>query len=152
GQLLAQLDEVPARDRQLVRGLRGLVRAALLRGREVRVVGQRGIAAHPVIVLGAALGGQAVVVPAQRVEAVHAPHALVAHDHVGLRVAEDVTDVQGAGGGGRRGVHAEDLVTGGLRVEGVQLLRTPYAVPLLLQDRKSTRLNSSHGSRSYAAF
>src|SRR5699024_10961679 len=63
GQLLAQLDEVATRDRQLVRRLRGLVGAALLRRREVRVVGQRGIAAHAVVVLGAALGGQAVVVP-----------------------------------------------------------------------------------------
>jgi hypothetical protein len=133
GQLLAQLDEVAARDRDLVRGLRGLVRAALLRGREVRVVGQRGIAAHAVVVLGAALGGQAVVVPAQRVEAVLAAHALVAHDHVRLRVAEHVADVQRARGRRRRGVDAEHLVTGGVLVEGVELLLAPYAVPLLLE-------------------
>ncbi len=133
GQLLAQLDEVAAGDRDLVRGLGGLVRAALHRGREVRVVGERGIAAHPVVVLGAALGGQAIVVPAQRVEAVLAAHALVAHDHVGLRVAEDVADVQRARGRGRRGVDAEHLVTGGVLVEGVELLLAPYAVPLLLE-------------------
>src|SRR5699024_1720431 len=133
GQLLAQLDEVATRDRQLVRRLRGLVGAALLRRREVRVVGQRGIAAHAVVVLGAALGGQAVVVPTQRVEHVLAAHALVAHDHVRLRVAEHVADVQRARGRGRRGVDAEDLVASGLGVEGVEVLLAPYAVPLLLQ-------------------
>src|SRR5699024_5263897 len=102
-------------------------------GREVRVVGQRGGAAHAIVVLGAALGGQPVVVPAQRIEHVLAAHALVAHDHVRLRVAEHVADVQRARGRGRRGVDAEDLVTGGVGVEGIEVLLAPYAVPLLLQ-------------------
>src|SRR5699024_1021963 len=60
-------------------------------------------------------------------------HALVAHDHVRLRVAEHVADVQRARGRGRRGVDAEDLVASGLGVEGVEVLLAPYAVPLLLQ-------------------
>src|SRR5690606_34082843 len=69
-------------------------------------------------------------------EAVLAAHALVADDHVRLRVAEDVADVQRARRRGWRGVHAEHLVTGGVLVEGVQLLRAPYAVPLLLEALK----------------
>ena len=103
GQALAQLDEVLARDRQLVLGV------GLGRRLERRVVRQARIAAHAVVVLHAALGRQAVVVPAHRVEHLEAAHPLVAGDAVGVRVGEDVPDVQGAAHGGRRSVDGEDL-------------------------------------------
>ena len=89
-ELLAQLDEVGPADRDLP------LRVRLLRRREVGVVGQRRVAAHAVVVLHPALGRQAVVVPAHRVEDLLAAHPLVAGDQVGVRVGEDVADVQRA--------------------------------------------------------
>ena len=126
GQALAQLDEVLARDRHLVLGVDLLAVGALERRLEIRVIRQRDVHAHAVVVLHAALGRQAVVVPAHRVEHVVAAHALVACDHVGVGVAEDVADVQGAGHGGRRGV---DRVHG-LAVAGVPELVDAGFVPL----------------------
>src|SRR5690625_7342837 len=76
GELLAQLDEVAARDGQLIGGLRGLAVPALLGGREFGSVGQRGVTARHEVVLREAVGVQAVVVRAQRVEAVVAADAL----------------------------------------------------------------------------
>ncbi|ARX87727.1 hypothetical protein SMD44_07209 [Streptomyces alboflavus] len=130
GEPLAQLDEVLPGDRDLpLAGRRG-------RG-EVRVVGQRGVAADAVVVLDAAFGGQAVVVPAHGVEDVAAAHALVAGDGVGVRVREDVPDVQGAADGGRRGVDGEQLVPRRrarmVRVEGVYTRLVPAPGPLLLE-------------------
>ena len=73
------------------------------RGRlEVRVVRQRRVAADAVVVLHAALGGQAVVVPAHRVEDLAAAHPLEARDRVGVGVGEDVADVQRAADRRRR--------------------------------------------------
>ena len=91
---VAQLDEVRTRyrDRTCV-----LVAFVLQRRRdEVRVVGQGRVATDPEVVLDPALGGQAVVVPADRVEDCLAGHPLVAGNDVGLGVGEDVTDVERA--------------------------------------------------------
>src|SRR5689334_2937936 len=49
---------------------------------------------HMEVVLDAALGGQAVVIPSHRIKDVAPGHSLVARDDVGLGVAEDVTDVK----------------------------------------------------------
>src|SRR5690606_7182440 len=118
-------------------GLGGLVVPALLRRREAGVVGEAGVTAHAVVVLHPALGGQAVVVPADRVEDVLAGHPLVAGQAVRLRVAEHVPDVQAAARRRGRGVDGEDLLARSrqrrLPVEGVGVLLTPYARPLLLQ-------------------
>ncbi|MCB5293707.1 hypothetical protein BJQ90_03165 [Arthrobacter sp. SO3] len=90
GEFLAEFDEVPARDdvevALVLGGLGGRPVAGVVRGGR--------IAAHPVVVLYAALGGQAVVVPAHRVEHVLAGHALVARQDIGLGVGEHVADVQ----------------------------------------------------------
>ena len=132
---LAQLVEVAPADAHLVGGLVG--RAALVRGHEVGVVVQGRVAADAVVVLHPALGGQPVVVPADRVEHLEAGHPLVAGDAVGLGVAEDVTDVEGPAGGGRRRVDGPDLVPAPgerpLPVERVGPLFLPYLRPLLLQ-------------------
>ena len=93
-QLLAQFDEVSTANRQLVGGLRALVVAAFERGREVRFVGERRIAANTVVVLHATLSRKSVVIPAHRVEDLEPLHALVSSDTVGVCVTEDVTDVQ----------------------------------------------------------
>ena len=61
---------------------------------EAGVVRRRRVAAHAEVVLDAALGRQAVVVPAHRVEDLLAAHALEAGDDVGVGVAEHVADVQ----------------------------------------------------------
>ena len=87
-QFLAQLDEVATRHRHLA------LRVRLGRRLEIGVVGQRRVTAHAVVVLHAALGGQTVIVPTHRVEHFLAAHALVAGHHVGVGVAEYVTDVQ----------------------------------------------------------
>ena len=85
GEALAQLEIAPGDGR--------LVLAAGL-DLKIRVVVQRRFAAHAEVVLDAAFGRQAVVVPAHRVEDLEPAHALVARDAVGVGVAEDVTDVQ----------------------------------------------------------
>ena len=113
GERLAQLDEVAPADRLLVGGLGALVVAALERRGEVRLVRERGVAAHAVVVLHPALGGQAVVVPAHRVEDALAAHPLVAGDEVHVGVAEDVADVQRAGCRGRGSVDGEDRMRAG---------------------------------------
>ena len=101
---VAELDEVAARDRH--RRLRRLL------GRlEVGVVRERRVAAHAEVVLHPALGGQAVVVPAHRVEDLEPAHAPVAGDGVGVRVAEHVAHVQRAGHGRRRRVDRIDART-----------------------------------------
>ena len=103
-QLVAQLDEVGPRDRDLAVVLRDV---AAVRRREVGVERLRRVAAHAVVVLHAALGGQAVVVPADRVEDRLAGHPLVAGEGVGLGVAEDGAHVDRAGHGRRRRVDRE---------------------------------------------
>ena len=89
-------------------GTRGaLGRVAAVRRRERRVEGLRRVAAHAVEVLHPALGGQAVVVPADRVEDGLAAHPLVAGEGVGLGVAEHVPDVDAS----------RDTVGGGVSME-----------------------------------
>ena len=81
------------------------------------------------VVLHATLRGQAVVVPAHRVVDVLAPHALVADDDVGLRVAEDVADVQRARDGRRRGVDDEGLLARARRIVAVEPTPLPCLGP-----------------------
>ncbi len=113
GEFLAEFDEVPARDDVEV----ALVLGGLRRGPVAGVVRGGGVAAHTVVVLHAALGGQAVVVPAHGVEDVLAGHALVARQDVRLGVGEHVADVQRTRRRGRGSVDRVDLLPGGVRVE-----------------------------------
>ena len=124
---LAQLDEVGPADRDLA------LRVGLLRRREVGVVRQRRVAADAEVVLHPALGRQAVVVPAHRVEDLLAAHPLVAGDQVGVGVGEDVPDVQRAGDGRRGSVDRVDLLAGLGAVEGVGVVGLPLRGPLRLQ-------------------
>ena len=126
-QLLAQLDEVRPADRDLPLGV------GLLRRREVGVVGQRRVAADAEVVLHPALGRQAVVVPAHRVEDLLAPHPLVARDEVGVRVGEDVPDVQRARHGRRGSVDRVDFLARLGAVERVGVLGLPLRRPLRLE-------------------
>jgi hypothetical protein len=71
-------------------------------------------------VLGAALGGQPVVVPSDGIEDFPAAHPHEAGDRVGLGVGEDVPDVQRAARGQRR------------RVDGVDVRAARGAVKLVL--------------------
>ncbi len=122
----AELDEVAPADRDLLL-------AGRRRGLEELVVGQVGVAADPEEVLDAALGGQAVVVPAHRVEDHLAAHAPVACDDVGVRVAEHVADVQRARDRRWRRVDRVDLVARGRGVEAVGGLGVPALDPLGLE-------------------
>ncbi len=125
----AQLDEVAPRD--LAR--RGLARP---RRRPAPAPGparrHSRLAADVEVVLHPALGGQAVVVPAHRVEDVPPAHPLVAREHVRLRVAEDVAHVQRARHGGRRSVDHEGLPRACF-VEVVHAVLLPGRPPLLLR-------------------
>ena len=127
GQLVAQLDEIAAADRDLA------LRVRLGRRGEVGVVRDRRVAADAVVVLHPALGRQAVVVPADRVEDLLAAHPLVAGDQVGVRVGEHVAHVQRTGHGGGRGVDGEHRLPRGLAVEGVRTILGPAGAPLVLQ-------------------
>jgi len=90
GKLFTQFDEVPARNDVEIALVLGGLGGRLVSG----VVGDGRIAAHPVVVLDTAFGGQAVVIPAHRVEHVLPDHALVARQDVGLREGEHVAHVQ----------------------------------------------------------
>ena len=137
---LAQLDEVRSADRDLV------LRVGLGRRLEVGVERQRRVAADAEEVLDAPLGGQAVVVPADRVEDVAAAHPLVAGDGVGVGVAEDVSDVQRAGDGGRRRVDREDRVTAGGAVERVRAVGCATARPSARRGRRASACRGRAGS------
>ena len=113
GEFLAQFDEVPARDDVEI----ALVLGGLRRGPVAGVVRGGRVAAHTVVVLHAALGGQAVVVPAHRVEHILAGHSLVAGQDVGLGVGEHVADVQRTRRRGRGSVDRVHLLPRGVRVE-----------------------------------
>ena len=131
GQFLAQLDEVASRDGHLA------FRIRLGRGSEILVVGKRRVAAHTVVVLDAAFGGQTVVVPAHRVEHLLAAHPLVAGDGVGVGVAEDVAHVQRSGDRRWWGVDGEHLLTGCRAPERVGAVLTPYPSPFALETLES---------------
>ena len=98
---------------------------------EVRVVGQRRVAAHAVVVLDATFGGQAVVIPAHRVEDLLAPHPLVTSDGVGVGVGEHVPGMQMSRDGRRRGVDGEHCLAGLhlVAMECVELLVLPDLAP-----------------------
>ena len=126
-QLLAQRDEVGPVHRDLALGI------GLLRRAEVGVVGERGVAAHPEVVLHATLGRQAVVVPAHRVEHGLAAHPLEARDDISVGVGEDVSDVERAAHGRRRRVDREDVGARAGPIEAVDPFRVPARHPLLLE-------------------
>jgi hypothetical protein len=94
------------------------------------------IAAHVEIGLDTALGRQPVVVPAHRVEDVAAAHAVVAHHHVGMRVAEDVPHVQRARDGRRWRVDDEGLLASATGIVRVYAQSVPVRVPALLGFRR----------------
>ena len=129
-ELLAQFNEILARDRHLVLGLDLLALGALERRHEIRVVLERSVDAHTVVVLHTALGGQAVVVPTHRVEHLIAVHALEPGDDVGVRVREHVTDVQVPRDGGWRGVDGIDGLALAWIVERVRAILIPDLAPL----------------------
>ena len=135
GQRQAQLDEVRPRDRYRLL-LRGLGRRL-----EVRVVGDRRVTAHAEVVLHAALGGQAVVVPSHRVEDLFRAHPLIARDRVGVRIGEHVPDVQRAADGRRGRVDREDPLARRGAVEAVGAVALPGGRPLGLQalERRALR-------------
>ena len=157
-QLVAELDEVGPRDRHLLGAGRGV---AAVRRREVGVVVLARVAADGVVVLHPPLGGQAVVVPADRVVDDLAGHALVADSGVGLRVAEHGAHVDRAGDRGRRGVDGEDVGALGRAVEAVDAVGLPAFGPArldaverrLVRDRRhrsriEVRIRGTAGSRT----
>ena len=122
---VAQFDEVPPRNRN------GRLRR-LGRRLEVGIVRRRRIAPHAVVVLHPALRRQAVVVPPHRVEDLTAPHPLVSRYRVGMRIREDVSDVQRTAHRRRRRVDAEYFVPTLRVVEVVYAGAVPLFQPLRL--------------------
>ncbi len=122
----AELDEVGPRDRQ--RRLRRLGR-----GRERRVVRQRRIAPHAVVVLHAPLGRQPVVVPAHGIEHRAAPHPLKARDDVGVRVREHMPNVQRSAHRRRRRVDGINALARHGAIERVGAILLPAGLPLLFE-------------------
>src|SRR3712207_8228555 len=85
------------------------------------------------------------------------PYATLFRSEAGEDVLEsprlDVVRARAAVGGGRALVEVPLRPAGrGLERAGEDLVGLPAAQDLLLQDRKSTRLNSSHANISYAVF
>ncbi len=152
-ELFAQFDEVAAADRHLVGCLAALVVTALVGGSEVGVIRQRGIAADAVVVLHAAFGRKPVVVPPHRIEDGLAPHPFETHLHVGVGVAEHVTDVKRPGCRGRGSVDGVDPAAsdlgGGAAVEPVGSGIRPGGIPLLLETFEGGLVGyGGHGSPS----
>src|SRR5262249_41465803 len=119
GEPVAQFDEVTAGDGHLVAAVAG-------RRGELRVVGQRWVAPHVVVVLHPALGRQPVVVPPDRVEHLPAAHPLVPRGEVGVAEGAGVPDVQPPADGQRGSV------------DGVNLATRRGAVKLVLRPRSPT--------------
>ena len=145
GQLVAECDEVGPADRQLP------LRIGVLRRGEVGVVRHSRVAPYAVVVLHPALGGQAVVVPADRVEDVLAAHPLVARDQVGVGVGEHVPDVQRARDRRRRGVDAVDLVPGRRAAEGVRVVVSPALDPGVLEPLERRLVRYARGGAGVVA-
>ena len=146
GEALAEFDEVLAGDRDLLLGIR------IDRRFEGRVVREAGVAADAVVVLHAALGRQAVVVPAHRVENLEAAHALVAGDAVGVRVREHVPDMQGAADRRRGSVDRVDVGADLGAIEAVGALLLPYPGPRGLDAIEGGLVGQAvgtHGPQSY---
>ena len=139
-ELLAQLDEVGPADRDLT------LRVRLLRWGEVRLVGQRRVAADAEVVLHAPLGRQPVVVPAHGVEDGLAAHPLEPRDEVGVGVGEDVPDVQRAAHRRRRRVDRVDVLARLGAVEGVGLIGLPALTPRLLEALESRLVGYDDGA------
>ena len=125
-QPLAELDEIGPRDRE---GLFGGLRRRL----KGRIVGQRWIAAHAVIVLNPSLSGKAVVVPPHRVEHFSATHPLESRNDVGMRVREDMTDMQRSADGRRRRVDRIDVIARFGAVEAERAVCVPPRLPFRLE-------------------
>ena len=115
-QLFAQLDEVRPRDGQL---LGALGHVATERRGERGVIGLRRVTSHAVVVLDAALGGQAVVVPPEGEEDLLAAHPVVPGHGVELGVAEDRAHVHRTRDGRGWRVDGEHLAAPGRAVEAV---------------------------------
>jgi hypothetical protein len=128
-EFVAEFEEVRARDGDRVVVLGRIPAERRFESLDV-VLG--GVAPHAVVVLHATLGGQAVVVPAHRVEDRLAAHALVAGDDVGVGVAEHVAHVQRAAHGGRRRVDGEHALAIYRRVETVRAIGVPLGGPAVL--------------------
>ena len=90
-----------------------------------------GVALDAEDVLHAALGGQAVVVPAHGIGDVLAQHALIAHQEVLMSVREHVAYVQRTGHRGRRAVHDKGLLSGAGRIVAVNAPLLPLPAPTL---------------------
>jgi hypothetical protein len=121
----AELDEVrPRHDARRLLLLRSVRRLEP----EVRIVRRARVATDVEVVLHAALGREAVVVPPHGIEDAPAAHALVARDDVGLRVAEHVAHVERAGDGWRRRVDDEGLFAGA-RIPGMHAEPLPLRRP-----------------------
>ncbi len=130
---VAEVHEVAATDIDLAAFLDRLRIAGICWCLKGRVMGERRVAADPVVVLDPTLGREAVVVPAHRVEDLTAPHTLVAGDRVGVRVGEHVAHVEGTADRGWRCVYGKDLVAGLRPVEPVGAVFLPGRVPAPLQ-------------------
>ena len=143
-QLVAQLDEVRPRDRDLLVVLRGV---ATERWLQVGVERLRRVAADAVVVLHAALGGQPVVVPADREEHGLAGHPALTGDGVGLGVAEHRAHVDRTGDRRRRRVDGEHVGALGGAVEAVDAIGLPPLGPARL-DAVQRRLLRDLGHRT----
>ena len=133
GETLAQFDEVLAADRHLVLRVDLLAVGAFEWRLEIRIVLQGRVHAHTVIVLHAALGRQAVVVPTHRIKDVEALHALEAGDDIGVRVGKHVADMQMAGHGGRRGINRIDGLAVACIAEFIDAGFVPRLAPLVFE-------------------
>ena len=134
----AELDEVRTGDRDRL--------LARLLGRLIgRVIGQRGIAADAKVVLHAAFGRQAVVVPSHGIEHGAPAHALEARDDVGVGIREDVADMEGAADRRRRRVDRVHLGAGPRAIESEDGAAVPRGRPLRLEALQRGLLGHPHG-------
>ena len=115
--LLVQVGEPFAERHEVAPGHLHRVAGRRARRHERRVVAQRRVTLHVEVVLHPALGGQAVVVPADGVEHRLAAHPVEPGDRVGVGERADVPDVQRPADRQRGSVNGENSVPGGARIK-----------------------------------
>ena len=104
-----------------------------LRRYEGRVVRQRGVAAHAVVILHAAFGGQTVVVPAHRITHRTTAHALVPCDHIRMGIRKHMPHMQGSADRRRRRVDRKHLLARRLPIKPVHGVSLPTRTPFLFK-------------------
>ncbi|CQB85757.1 Uncharacterised protein [Chlamydia trachomatis] len=132
-QALTKLNKVLSAYRNLILSFNLLAFSAFKRRLKIRVILQRSIHSHTVIVLHAAFCWQAVIIPTHWVENVKTLHTLISRNNIRMRVRKYVTNVQVATNGWRWSIDRIHGLTIARIMECVSLSFVPITTPLVFK-------------------